>query len=1353
MSGPRFRIVSGGLAALMVFGLLGTSVAAAATTGAAKVAKVKTTKVARHKTAPSHALKPQVRRAAVRAATQRAKHPLADGALGAENKAITVARHTKKVKLAKPTKNVAPLSTKKLKNGAFGPALAAPLDAQFAGLDENNDDLDPLNVGDDFSADTDGAVGPHYYGEVVGGGYGFFDKATGALVADDSLLNLFNGTGMGSPCEAPDDNGYYEPHILYDSQSDRWIIMTSASGNPDTFTAVGPTDECIAVSASGDPVNGDWYFYMVPLIGAGALDVYQSAAAVWTDGIYFSEVIGCEDAAALCPGYNSNEQLEGSEVWAFNRSDLESGAPLRVQTTQGVGGIGSGNFAGSRTTTTFSNLDADGLVPANLETMTGLPPSGRNEYFMSMSDLPGSAATPLGDGLMDIWQYHVDWSTPANSWVGQSASNQTDYQVTTPTYGVPDDSSGEITSAGPTAYANTLDTNYDYILPKPQYTDFNGVESLWTAHATATCSGSCNSSSTTGPDRVRWNQISITSATGAPVTSGPTQGQDYAPSPTALNRWLPAIGVDQDGDMAVGYSGTDSTVFPSLYIAGAAGVASAAANSATIGTIPETEVYAGDGYQTGATDPSDVADTGITFFGPENSMSLDPNGCEMWFAGQVDVGSPTSPTGDDDAWATEITAFHFPGCTPSTLATSLSTSGSADASAGTGTLTATLTENGTDGSGVVGEVVDFSLGGTAVGTATTDSDGVATLSGVDTSTYAAGSYAGAVGATFAGDSAYNYGASTPATGSLLVGTPQTISFGSISGSYTYGGAGPSLSATATSGLPVTFSATGDNGSTDADNYGVANSGTCSVTGTTVTITGAGQCTITASQAGDGATYLPAPPVSQSFDIAQESQTITSSTTTPSNPTIGTDFKMSATASSGLQVYFTADETNCTEVDNGDTPQDEFVSLNSGTCTIYAEQDGSTDIAQVITPIPVTITGTTNQTGKFAVTKASAALDALQDTADDVTWSSGLTDSTYTTSGTLSLASVAASSALTVAAAATPVTITGAKESGTTVTITVGSNPYSTGNSVVIAGITPAGYNGTFTVTKPGGSAGNTTFTYTDTSGLTTPATSTSGATATLASSGATESGNTVTLTTTASNAGKLTVGHSVSVVGVGVAGYNGTYTIASIPTTTTFTYSDSTSGLAASGGGTVGDTGITGASESGTTVTLNLTAAPGVTLTPGTSTITVAGVTPTTYNGTYTVTALPTSTSLQYTDTAGIAAGGAGTVSQPGTSCTASGGLGNESLTALHAGTCTVTATQAGNAGYNPATATITYTLTAGTQSVTWSPRVGTSRPATRPRCSVTTNSGLSPGTVTSTTTSTARLARRRPVEVQARSR
>jgi len=43
-------------------------------------------------------------------------------------------------------------------------------------------------------------------------------------------------------------------------------------------------------------------------------------------------------------------------------------------------------------------------------------------------------------------------------------------------------------------------------------------------------------------------------------------------------------------------------------------------------------------------------------------------------------------------------------------------------------------------------------------------------------------------------------------------------------------------------------------------------GQCTVSGNLVTLTAAGSCTITASQAGD-ANYLPAPPASQSFTIA------------------------------------------------------------------------------------------------------------------------------------------------------------------------------------------------------------------------------------------------------------------------------------------------------------------------------------------------------------------------------------------------------------------------------------------------------------------------------------------------------
>src|SRR6266568_4704813 len=67
-------------------------------------------------------------------------------------------------------------------------------------------------------------------------------------------------------------------------------------------------------------------------------------------------------------------------------------------------------------------------------------------------------------------------------------------------------------------------------------------------------------------------------------------------------------------------------------------------------------------------------------------------------------------------------------------------------------------------------------------------------------------------------------------------------------------------------------------------------------------------------------------------------------------------------------------------------------------------------------------------------------------------------------------------------------------------------------------------------------------------------------------SGATENGFLVTITTTAAHG--LSAGQSVTITGVGVAGYNGTFPITTVPDSTHFTFTAATGGLAASGGGT-----------------------------------------------------------------------------------------------------------------------------------------------------------------------------------------
>jgi hypothetical protein len=91
---------------------------------------------------------------------------------------------------------------------------------------------------------------------------------------------------------------------------------------------------------------------------------------------------------------------------------------------------------------------------------------------------------------------------------------------------------------------------------------------------------------------------------------------------------------------------------------------------------------------------------------------------------------------------------------------------------------------------------------------------------------------------------------------LIIHGTQTITFGALTGK-TYGDLPFTVDATASSGLTVTFSVMGS----------------CSNLGNTVTITGAGSCTITAHQPGDPI-YFAASDVTQSFTIAKATPVIT-----------------------------------------------------------------------------------------------------------------------------------------------------------------------------------------------------------------------------------------------------------------------------------------------------------------------------------------------------------------------------------------------------------------------------------------------------------------------------------------------
>jgi Tol biopolymer transport system component len=161
---------------------------------------------------------------------------------------------------------------------------------------------------------------------------------------------------------------------------------------------------------------------------------------------------------------------------------------------------------------------------------------------------------------------------------------------------------------------------------------------------------------------------------------------------------------------------------------------------------------------------------------------------------------------------------------------------------------------------------------------------------------------------------------------LPTAQPQTITFTSTAPSdAVYNGPTYTVAASATSGLAVTF--------------GSSTPAVCTVSGSTVSFVGVGTCIVTADQAGN-ANYAAAPQVTQSFAVSQASQTITFTSSPPSDAVYnGPTYTVAATATSGLAVTFGSSTPAVCSV-SGSTVS--FVGV--GTCTVTADQAGNANYA-------------------------------------------------------------------------------------------------------------------------------------------------------------------------------------------------------------------------------------------------------------------------------------------------------------------------------------------------------------------------------------------------------------------------
>jgi uncharacterized repeat protein (TIGR03803 family) len=189
----------------------------------------------------------------------------------------------------------------------------------------------------------------------------------------------------------------------------------------------------------------------------------------------------------------------------------------------------------------------------------------------------------------------------------------------------------------------------------------------------------------------------------------------------------------------------------------------------------------------------------------------------------------------------------------------------------------------------------------------------------------------------------NYNAAAPITRTLTVNkAAQTITFAAIS-AKTFGGVPFTLTATTTSGLPISYLS--------------SNTSVISVSGNVATIVGAGSATITASQAGDG-NYNAATPVNRAVTVNKASQTITF-LTPPAKAYGDAPFILTGTTTSGLTLTYASSNTSVATISG-----DQVTIVGAGTSNITASQPGNVNYNAAANVVRVLTVAKGNQSIAF-----------------------------------------------------------------------------------------------------------------------------------------------------------------------------------------------------------------------------------------------------------------------------------------------------------------------------------------------------------------------------------------------------
>lgn len=350
------------------------------------------------------------------------------------------------------------------------------------------------------------------------------------------------------------------------------------------FSLGHPYYECVAVSTGPDP-TGSYYRYAFEY---PKFPDYPKVG-VWPDGYYVT--------------YNMIEDgMVTATACALDRQAMLVGKPADQICKDAPANYRS-------------------LVPADIDGPTA-PPAGAPNYLMSL--------IPEVNDALALFRLHVDWATPANSTLSAPIS----VPVQPFTKACTSVLRGRCIDQPDTPVL--LESLGNRLMFRASYRNFGDHESVL-VNQTVAMDGDPALTDQTG---VAWYEIR------SPGSTPTAFQQGTSASPTAGQyRWMASSAMDRQGNIALGYSSSSKTLYPSINYIGRLA-------TDPLGTMPfdEGTIRTGTGSQTG---PS-------ARWGDYTSLDVDPSDdCTFWHTNEY-----LATTSHND-WMTQIASFKFPGCTGS----------------------------------------------------------------------------------------------------------------------------------------------------------------------------------------------------------------------------------------------------------------------------------------------------------------------------------------------------------------------------------------------------------------------------------------------------------------------------------------------------------------------------------------------------------------------------------------------------------------------------------------------------------------------------------------------------------------